>query len=517
MSASRLGSARAKGRYQIGLCYLVLLALIFAAVGKPAEARWLARLGRMVEYIGGKAATPAASSLNHVAHHIKTPAGDGDRARLAAEATPEGHWRFVNAAEEVFTAASAQELRRALAVLAPEASGKGLALYLTEETVCTYRAHLQDLPKLAELYVLIDSEAYPLIISDDVDGAGLYALVAANFIVELGDSALFKEAVWQLARPLNQANLRVLALEPGGPQRLSSSPRIDPVSKRQLIDVVDPMHLAEVFASIRGQTVLITGRIEGERLYVSPSSGPEISVLVSDLMTAGERADISVIVLQSPTPRQPGGRNWLWQTVEVRGLEDALATANMSDFLKALAGPGHRLTLTLRPQGSLRTLLDLSPGKNVPEGGGSWRIDDAFPALIFNLAGKVVIDGVKISAPNREYQRELDARLISEVPAVWQDTYLLLLIVGVLGAPLSQRWWGRIWPREVREDYAGAFGYRTACAVRWLAFAIIFMPATGVASAPLQGGRKLCEIFMMPMRTWHWWQAWRATPHTGKT
>jgi hypothetical protein len=516
MSASRSGSVRVMGRYQIGLCYLALPALIiFAIVGEPGEARWLSRLGHVVEYAGGKVAPLAASSLNSVAHHIKSLAGNGDRARLAAEATPEGHWSFVNTAGEVFTAASAQELQRAIAVLAPEASGKGLALYLTEETVFIYRAQLQDLPKLAELNVLIDSQAYPLIKSRD--GEGLYAQVGANLVVELRDRALFKEAVWQLARPLNQADFRVFALQPGGPQRLSSAPRIDPVNKRLMIDVIDPKRLAEALESVRGQTVLITARIEGERLYIKPSSGPEVSVLVSDLMTASERADISLIVLQSSTPHQPGGHNWLWQTVEVRGLEDALAKANISDFLKAFAGPNRRLTLTLRPEGSLRTILDVAPAKNVSEGGGSWRIEDVFPALIFNLVGKVVIDGVKISAPNRAYQRELDARLVPGIPAVWQDTYLLLMILGILGAPLSQRWWERIWPEEVREDYAGAFGYRTACAVRWLAFGVTFMPLTAVASAPLQGGRKLCEIFMMPMRTWHWWQARRAAPHTSKS
>ena len=37
-----------------------------------------------------------------------------------------------------------------------------------------------------------------------------------------------------------------------------------------------------------------------------------------------------------PTPRQPGGRNWLWQRIAVGGLDDALKRATLGDFLDAL-------------------------------------------------------------------------------------------------------------------------------------------------------------------------------------
>ena len=61
--------------------------------------------------------------------------------------------------------------------------------------------------------------------------------------VELAERKAFEEAVWQLARPLNKANVRVLALEPGGPPRLASAPRIDPATKRAMVDAIDPASL----------------------------------------------------------------------------------------------------------------------------------------------------------------------------------------------------------------------------------------------------------------------------------
>ena len=144
--------------------------------------------------------------------------------------------------------------------------------------------------------------------------------------------------------PLNAANVRVLALEPGGPSRLASSPRIDPATKRALVDTIEPASLTAGLGTVRGQTVLVTGRVDGRVLYVQPSSGPEKSLLLPDLFKAAEEADVNLVVLRAvSTPRQPGGRDWLWQRVEVKGLEQAMQHARVADFLNALGGPNARL------------------------------------------------------------------------------------------------------------------------------------------------------------------------------
>src|SRR5258706_570869 len=92
---------------------------------------------------------------------------------------------------------------------------------------------------------------------------GLFAEVRSSLVVELAERKSFEEAVWQLARPLNKANVRVLALEPGGPPRLASAPRVDPATKRALVDTIDPASLSAALGAVRGQTVLITGRVDG--------------------------------------------------------------------------------------------------------------------------------------------------------------------------------------------------------------------------------------------------------------
>ena len=80
-------------------------------------------------------------------------------------------------------------------------------------------------------------------------------------LVGVTDAAPFEEAVWQLARPLRRADIRVLSLEPGGPQTLTAAPRLDPASRSALSDAIDPARLEASLSTIRGQTAIVTGRV----------------------------------------------------------------------------------------------------------------------------------------------------------------------------------------------------------------------------------------------------------------
>ena len=57
-----------------------------------------------------------------------------------------------------------------------------------------------------------------------------------------------------------------------------------PPPSAPLVDIIDPASLPAAMGSMRGQTVLVTGRVDGQLLYVKPSSGPEKSLLVRDLL-----------------------------------------------------------------------------------------------------------------------------------------------------------------------------------------------------------------------------------------
>ncbi len=253
-------------------CAGLLIALLLAPAA--AHATWLSKVMGAAETAGARTGKFGLGALDSAAAHVKALPAMADRPALAAQATQEGHWRFVNRAGETFTAGTPEELKRVAAVLLPDARADArLALYVTEDTILLNRAALKDLPAGTELYVVVGRESYRILRQGE--GERLYAQVRANLVVEMSNRKAFDEAVWQLTRPLNKANVRVLALEPGGPPRLASAPRIDPATKRALVDTIDPASLTAALGSVRGQTVLVTGRVDGRVLYVQPSSGPE--------------------------------------------------------------------------------------------------------------------------------------------------------------------------------------------------------------------------------------------------
>ena len=215
--------------------------------------------------------------------------------------------------------------------------------------------------------------------------------------------------------------------------------------------------------SIRGQTVLVTGRVDGQLLYVKPSSGPEKSLLVRDLLRAADDADVNLVMLQSAsTPRQPGGRNWFWQKVEVKGLDDALQRPRMADFLNALAGPGRRFAVSATPSGTLRTGLDIRLAPDLPGTSPGRPASEVFADLVADVAGRVLTDGVQASLRNAERQQELDQRIVPGIPSEAQFLYILLMVIGLLGLPVSRRWWRRLWPPEQAGEYPIRGGYWAA-------------------------------------------------------
>jgi hypothetical protein len=452
---------------------------------------------------GSDPSQPISGALDNAARLVRSLAPSTDALAIAAEATPEGHWRFVSRAGEVFTAGTAEEMKRAVPLLHPYAkAGNRLLLYLTEGTIFRQAKALKALPPNAELFVVVGEESYRLVRSTDGPVDRIFAEVRPLVAVEMADRRLFSEAVWQLERPLSKVGVRVLALEPGGPLILSASPRIDPASRRPLIDVVDPGSLAAAMGGVGGQTLLITGRIEGDQLYFKPASGGERSLPLKELFRAAEAADVNMILLHAAqTPRQPGGRNWLWQRVEVAGLEQALQRSRLADFLNGLGAPNRRMMAIALPVGG-RALFDLAPGGDHSSAPSAGAVGDFFSAIVADLTGRVVAAGVKANLRSAERQQEFDQRFVPGVPAIVQHGYLALVFLGLFGVPLSRTWWARVWPPEVAAEYAGRTGLWAARAARALAYALVFIPVTAVVAAPTNLATQIWDGIATPVRWW---------------
>lgn len=500
------------------LVVLLLLAWLCAAGAvRQAHAGWLSKIGRLADDAGGGGGSVARHGLGGgdnlggaLARHLKTLPGDSAKgtSALAAHATPEGHWRFANAQGEVFTAASAAEMERALATLLPDRPPGAikLDLYLSEDTVFHAPHLVKGLPGYANLHLLTGKQAYKLTrIAGDLPRFA--AEIRPHLSLHIADRATFQEAVWQLSRPLNKSNMRVVSLEPGGAAVIPSVPRIDAATKGAMIDRVDPWKLPQALRSLRGQTLVVTGRVEGRTLRFKPEGGAEKTVLVDDLMAAARDGDVNLVLLQSDKALQPGGRNWLWQAQEVKGLDEALQRSTLADFLDALGAQRGGLAVDASATVSGRTRLDIVPGlaaaEPVSQAIGNWAGD-----LVSQMLGKVAIEAIKIDVVDKSRQEELDLRLVPGIPAAVQWTYLAGIVMGLIGHAYSLSWWARVWPPEDRKEYANRRGYYAARGARLLALLFLFLPIVGIPAgiwAMLVGfAQQVWMVITAPFRLLRW-------------
>jgi hypothetical protein len=485
------------------------------AAGVPvtaASANWLTSLTKHADEVGGavrKADLPGGDLGRLVA---SLPA-DARKGAVIAEALPEGHWRLSNAAGETMTAADAKEIGDLLRVLLPEAAGGRPKFFLAPETVFERRTALADLPDGLSLHVVDRDRSYPLLIGGSGAEVRLHAEVRENLVVPLVSREAFDEVLWQLRKPLARSSVRVLALEPGGPRALTRT-RTRPAEAATLVpEPIDPAAFADGLRGLSGETVIVTGVMDGDRLRFLPSSGSEQTIAAAELFKAASRHDVNLVLLHASGPAQPGTRNWLLQPATVAGLAEALRRTTQADFLAAVASGGGRLEITaaVGERGHVRILAKAAPsstpapsGEALPAGeGGGGFVEN----LVSNLAGDIVASAAELDVRSRQTQEELDIRIIPGVPTYVQYPYFVLLLLGLYGLPVVRRWWLRLFPPKPRSGYASSFGYGMARFGRFVGLALLFLPAVALLAAPVQlvsntidGARSILGWIAWPFR-----------------
>ncbi len=493
------GSVRARA-----IAFLLVAFVAAWVTTTAASANWLTRLGRASGEAGVAGRVAKLGSLEAAAAFLAKlpPKIEGQAAAFAAHLSHEGHWTFVNRAGEKFTAANADELKRVVATLAPAATGEGkIAIYIAEPAALAVPKSVAELPRGAELFVLSGQTPYRVVAAS---GGGYDVVLKPGLITSGAKPEALEETLFHTAKSLNKANIRLLALEPGGPQTLSYAPRLEAGSSRALIDVIDPAHLPNAFGRIKGQTAVIVGDIDGTGLKILTAGGGTRTIALPELYQAAANADVSLVILRSANARQPGGRNWLWIKSDVKAMDDALAAATFGDFLAAFARPSAPLRITSETSPFGRTsivAIKESTGASTPSAMTS-RVGDVLNDLASELAGKVVIESVKFDVPSRERQKELDLRIVPWLPSGVQWAYIVALLMGVIGSPVSRRWWQRVWPAEARAEYRNAAGYLAAKVTRAAAYLLLFMPVVSIAAMPWHVVERVIYWVKWPFVTW---------------
>lgn len=431
---------------------IFFLLTVIVCLPIPASANWLTSLGEIASTAGrtgGKLAGEVSIGLESAAKIISKLPAELQKGAIAAEALPDGAWRLRNAAGETITATTPEGIRGALTGLEPGLKETGsFSFYVNEDAAFQNVTALEALPSDAQIHVAIDDASYPLLRQGKGDAAKLFAELDGNLIISIADRTLFDEAIWQLKRPLGKAGIRVLSLDGGGARALPAAGRRS-AEGLPLAETIDVGALDTAFASIRGQTVIVSGKIEAGAVGFTGVSGKTGSIPLADLTRAAEAQDVNLLMLDAGTPKQPGGTTWLWQERGIANLNTAMAHTTLGHFISALSRGQGRITITTDWGEGGHFRLTAVPAASdapaasaaAPQAGLGERAAEFAAHVAEKLAGNVAPQSTVISLNSRNTQWDLDHRLIPGVPAWILYAYAAGWVSGLIAFTETRRWW----------------------------------------------------------------------------
>lgn len=242
----------------------------------------------------------------------------------------------------------------------------------------------------------------------------------------------------------------------------------------------------------------MTGRIEHGKLFFQPSSGAELSRDVEELLSAASANDVNLVILHAEAPRQPGGRNWLWQKIEVGGLGNALNEATFGDFLEALAAKRGGFALTGKREGAGRMQVQAMPG--AASEGIAQSASHAMDELVSHITGEVVTKAVDFHGRDSASQSEIDARLIPGIPSYVQIPLLIGIVLGLMAYETSLRWWRRLLPQPVRQSNENPYLHHLKNLPSYAVFVFLFLPLVGAPALLWQTLNQALATVLAPFR-----------------
>lgn len=479
---------------------LALWLVAGANMAYPAQAGLFTRILREAGDAGGTAASHSLSHLGSVgkaAAYLNGLKG-AKLGALAAHATPEGHWQFVNREGQVFTAGTADEMQRVMKTLSPQSVAVGesrMTLYVSEDSVFQNRSALNALPADAELHVVTGGGAFPV---ERIERTiRLRAQLRPHIVMELIDRRLFDEAVSFLARSVNRSDVRTIGIARGGKTALPSALAFDPVTRFPVPDVLDPAAFDASFGRMRGRTAILIGEVADGRLVINTGDGEPLVRSLDALSQTARAHDVNLIVLHSDAGRQPGARNWLWQRMTVGGMEQAAKAVTQGDFVEALGAQRGGVMLSAVDDGAGRVHFTIRPEQaNTVVGEATNYIGDA----VGRVTGEIVGRAADVYTRDRAAESELNARLIPGVPTYIQYPYLVSLVAGVLAWATARGWWGKVWPRSAPAAQYGFFRRFLRAVPRESIYWLLFLPVVGLPAFIIHSLSQLWQAVTAPFR-----------------
>jgi len=456
---------------------------LWSALGKAAK---LGKAGKAAGAVGGAAIV--ADTLTA----LRRLAPDSDVRRLALGFDEDGVARLADTTGGEWTVRNFGELDDLAwqsAMLKDAGSYRRIELYVRDDQLFSHQTRLAALPENLDLHIVHRrKDVYP--VRRGSEGDGLQVEARPDVLVDAANLRDLDQILFRLERVLNRAALRLLKVVPDSAQKLPSLPdRV--VARAPEPQAIDPSNIAQSLRALRGQTAVLTGRIENSVLLTQTRRGGKITRLpIAEIRAAARDADINLIILDTNVPLQPGVGGLLGKR-RSKTLDAAFQANTHGEFLAALARHDAPINLRVESNGSRHVAIssvDRRPDVEMNPG-ESAHIEH-------------VVHGIHLLSRTREFEEEHDLRLVWWLPSYVVVGLIVNFVAGVLAWGIAYgEWWARIWPPPAAHQW---FRRKVAGAARSFVFFGLFLPLFGGMALVWMVLRVALIIVLIPVRLATW-------------
>ena len=332
--------------------------------------------------------------------------------------------------------------------------------------------------------------------------------VSKRTVVLASNGQQMKEALWRMGRGMNRGDVHLVSFD--GTAR--STPNLLPVLTNGMPKptLINPKKLNEALRTLRGKTLIVSGKVEGTDLVVDSAKDGRHVIQFDELKQLAAREDIDLFIVGKRSPKQPAVKTWFGSPFESQ-MKKAFQANTYGDFLSALHGEKKLLTIDTKLAANNRLTFQSLSGESVEKLGGLTSFIKEID-IVGALAGRVVSKLSEISldlnVKDKERASELNARIIPGVPSILQYLYIANIIFGFVGWTVSRWVWHKIWPPRARTDFSSLISFIGMKLLRFAVFVFGLLGLFGLLFAALFGFKQVFDwvvviwlIVTWPFRT----------------
>lgn len=399
---------------------------------------------------------------------------DASTRRLAAGFDADGTFHMADARGTEWAARTPEQLMRALDQAARKQdvsdasvqAAEPLVLYLPDDQLWQHRTGVATLPPSVELRIVHRGKQDYALVRNQDDTGPLAVEIRAGVRAAPINASSFDEILFRAERPLPKGSMRLIRLETGASSPLPAAPTLG--SKIPNVDSVDPATLTQQLRRVRGQTVVVSGRIEDGILIADAGKSGTNRIPLSRLQEAAAVSDVNLVVVGLSSAVQPGKVGWLGPSAQFKRLEHAWAQSTYGDFLASLARDDAPMILTASPITGKHVVISARSRSAKPDG-----------IIDHELGSGRWVHVADIVARTREVEQEHDDRVVSWVPTSLQWIPLANFVLGLMAIGTAMSLFNRLWREPQQSSHTSVSWRGTIRVSRVLVFLVLFLPLAG--------------------------------------